>query len=206
MLEVWGIQPVVTVGHSSGEIAAAFAAGLISATEAIVAAYYRGKVVSGITTNGAMLAVGLGAEAATPFLKGLNGQVVIACHNSPVSVTLSGDADALEIVKGKLNAENVFARFVKTGGKAYHSHHMQSVAAVYESLMRNAKAYAGFDLPQLSDAIMISSVTTNALAQLERKTSYTRRPVTQGSLLRWRSRFFSCGIFLYGDRGHYTIK
>lgn len=164
LLEVWGVKPVVTVGHSSGEIAAAFAAGLISATEAIIAAYYRGKVVSGVTTNGAMLAVGLGAEAATPFLKGLNGQVVIACHNSPVSVTLSGDADALEIVKAKLDAENVFARFVKTGGKAYHSHHMQSVAAVYENLMRNAKPYAGFDLPQPSDAIMVSSVTTNALA------------------------------------------
>lgn len=164
LLEVWGIKPVVTVGHSSGEIAAAFAAGLISATEAIIAAYYRGKVVSGVTTNGAMLAVGLGAEAATPFLEGLNGQIVIACHNSPVSVTLSGDADALEIFKGKLDAENVFARFVKTGGKAYHSHHMQPVAAVYESLMRNAKPYAGFDLPQPSDAIMVSSVTTNALA------------------------------------------
>ena len=163
LLEVWGIKPVVTVGHSSGEIAAAFAAGLISATEAIIAAYYRGKVVSGVTTNGAMLAVGLSAEAVTPFLKDLSGQVVIACHNSPVSVTLSGDANALEIVKKKLDVESVFARFVKTGGKAYHSHHMQPVAAIYESLMRNARAYAGFDLPQQSDAIMVSSVTTNAM-------------------------------------------
>jgi acyl transferase domain-containing protein/NADPH:quinone reductase-like Zn-dependent oxidoreductase len=160
LLDAWGIKPVVTVGHSSGEIAAAFAAGLISATEAIVAAYYRGQVVSKVTANGAMMAVGLGAEAAAPFLERLDGKVVIACHNSPSSVTLSGDVDALETVKSKLDAENIFARMVKTGGKAYHSHHMQPVAAAYESLMRNAKAYSNFDLPQPSNAIMVSSVTT----------------------------------------------
>lgn len=62
LLAHWGIQPVCTVGHSSGEIAAAFAAGLISATEAIIVAYYRGLVVRQLNTNGAMLAVGLGSE------------------------------------------------------------------------------------------------------------------------------------------------
>ena len=163
LLAIWGIKPNVTVGHSSGEIAAAFAAGLISASEAITAAYYRGKVVSKVDANGAMMAVGLGAEELTPFLKDTNDAVVIACHNSPASVTLSGDKDALEIVKRSLDAENIFARLVKTGGKAYHSHHMEPVAAEYERLMQDAKALAPFTTHQSSDAIMVSSVTNSVI-------------------------------------------
>jgi acyl transferase domain-containing protein/NADPH:quinone reductase-like Zn-dependent oxidoreductase len=165
LLATWGIKPLVTVGHSSGEIGAAYAAGLISATEAIVTAYYRGKVVRDINTNGGMMAVGLGAEAVAPYLVDEEGKVVVACHNSPAGVTLSGDLPALEIVKERLDKDNVFARFVKTGGKAYHSHHMAPVAERYESLLEAAKAAAPFDAAQPSDAIMISSVTNSIVTK-----------------------------------------
>jgi acyl transferase domain-containing protein len=165
LLATWGIKPLVTVGHSSGEIGAAYAAGLISATEAIATAYYRGKVVRDINTNGGMMAVGLGAEAVAPYLVDEEGKVVVACHNSPAGVTLSGDLPALEIVKEKLDKDNVFARFVKTGGKAYHSHHMAPVAEKYENLLEAAKAAAPFDAAQPSDAIMISSVTNSIITK-----------------------------------------
>ncbi|KAL9047183.1 MAG: hypothetical protein Q9214_000184, partial [Letrouitia sp. 1 TL-2023] len=163
LLSTWGVQPLVTVGHSSGEIAASFAAGLISATEAIIVAYYRGKVVRDVNTNGAMMAVGLGAEAVEPYLADVDGKVVIACHNSPMSVTLSGDADALDTVKAKLDAQKVFARPVKTGGKAYHSSHMQAVADQYKTYIRNAKKHSPFDPPTPTKVVMVSSVTDSAL-------------------------------------------
>jgi acyl transferase domain-containing protein len=66
LLRLWNVVPSVTRGHSSGEIGAAYAAGLLSAAQAIVLAYYRGKVVRDINTNGAMMAVGLRADAAKP--------------------------------------------------------------------------------------------------------------------------------------------
>ncbi|KAK4452526.1 putative polyketide synthase [Podospora aff. communis PSN243] len=164
VLEHWGIRPTVTVGHSSGEIAAAYAAGLISAGDAIAAAYYRGKVTKDITTNGAMLAVGLGAEAVTHFTARHGGKVVIACHNSPSSVTLSGDADVIEQVRVELENAKIFARTVKTNGKAYHSHHMAPVAEKYEKLIRAAKERWTFDeLPRPSSAKMVSSVTNAVL-------------------------------------------
>lgn len=163
----WGIRPVVTVGHSSGEIAAAYAANLITAREAITAAYYRGLVTRDVKTDGSMLAVGLGADEAEKYLTDdLSGKVVVACHNSPGGVTLSGDADAIEAVKSKLDAENVFARLVKTNGKAYHSHHMAPVAVKYEALVRAANEDFGIvkQLPKRSDdAVMVSSVTNEAL-------------------------------------------
>ncbi|EFQ35948.1 KR domain-containing protein [Colletotrichum graminicola] len=162
LLSHWGIRPVVTVGHSSGEIAASYAAGLVSAKEAITAAYYRGKVTKDVKKGGAMMAVGLGAEAAELYLASLAGNVVVACHNSPSLVTLSGDDAALQELKTKFEAENIFARFVKTNGKAYHSHYMIPVAKQYEVLFQEARKKSFFDKREKtasSNIRMVSSVT-----------------------------------------------
>lgn len=165
LLELWGIRPIVTIGHSSGEISAAFTAGLISAEEAVIVAYYRGKVVRDVSTNGAMMAVGLGAESIKPFLANMDGEITIACHNSPASVTLSGTPDALGIIKSELNAADVFAKYLKTGGKAYHSHHMKSVSAKYTELIRLAKGMLNLDSPKPSKAVMISSVLNSQITR-----------------------------------------
>lgn len=164
LLASWSIHPVITVGHSSGEIAASFAAALISASEAIILAYYRGKVARLVNTNASMLAVGLGAEDVEPFVNGYEGKVVIACHNSPSGVTLSGDAEPLDEIKKALDAQSIFARTVKTGGKAYHSHHMKAIAATYEQLVQQAKAIAPFDSPVPTNTVMVSSVTDAKIA------------------------------------------
>ncbi|KAK7953549.1 polyketide synthase [Apiospora saccharicola] len=163
LLEVWGVTPKVVVGHSSGEIAAAYAAGLVSGPEAIVAAYYRGKVVRDIKTNGAMLAVGLGAEDVEPYIQNRDN-IVIACHNSTAGITLSGDADAIEEVRKELDSKKVFARLVKTNGKAYHSHHMKPVSRMYEASVRRARRAAiDWDTRLTTNATMVSSVYNAAL-------------------------------------------
>ena len=163
LLQSWGIIPAVTVGHSSGEIAAAYAAGLIGFNESIIAAYFRGKVVKEIKTNGAMMAVALGADAVQPYLSGYERQVVVACHNSPSLVTLSGDADALDAVKKQLDADKIFARVVKTGGKAYHSFHMKPAAVTYHSLVQEARSHTSAGARKATNAIMVSSVTNTPL-------------------------------------------
>jgi acyl transferase domain-containing protein len=164
LLRAWDIHPTVTVGHSSGEIAASYAAGYISASEAIIFAYYRGLVVRDVSGDGAMLAVGLGAEAVEPYVAGTQGKVLVACHNSPFGVTLSGDTPAIVGLQAKLNEDKVFARQVKTGGKAYHSHHMEPASAQYESLIRRARTgLMQLDMPLQTDARMVSSVSNSVL-------------------------------------------
>lgn len=70
------------VGHSSGEIAAAYASGELSAEVAIIIAYFRGHSMKTFSFkyHGGMAAVGLGSDKARPFLK---PGVLIACENSP---------------------------------------------------------------------------------------------------------------------------
>jgi acyl transferase domain-containing protein len=103
----------------------------------MILAYYRSKVLRGFTTNGAMLAASLGAGAASQYIEPSQGRVVIACHNSPASVTLSGDTDALVKIQGQLSAQGVFVRLVNTNGKAYHSPHMAPLSDEYEELVRH---------------------------------------------------------------------
>lgn len=122
-----------------GEIAAAFTAGYLSAEDAIRIAYYRGKVVASASVKGEMLAVGLGAEEVSVYLENYQGSVVIGCHNSPKSVTLSGNADAVEELRQQLETKEIFARKLRTGGKAYHSHHMVLAASEYKVLLKDAE-------------------------------------------------------------------
>ena len=96
LLASWAVRPSSVAGHSSGEIAAAYASGRITAAEAIVAAYYRGQAVSKNTQEGAMLAVGLSSDDVIKYLEGRESEVKVAAINSPSSVTLSGEANAIK--------------------------------------------------------------------------------------------------------------
>ncbi|KAH9875653.1 hypothetical protein IAQ61_003117 [Plenodomus lingam] len=127
------------VGHSSGEIAAAFAAGLISAEDAICIAYYRGlhSKLAGGSTKGAMMAVGTSFEEASEILdsKKFRKRVTIAAVNSSSSVTLSGDEDAIQELKVIFEDQEKLARVLKVE-KAYHSHHMVSCAEAHRESLR----------------------------------------------------------------------
>nr|ALQ32778.1 putative polyketide synthase [Fusarium babinda] len=135
LLRSWGISPTAVTGHSSGEVGAAFAANAINMREALAIVWSRGTLTEEfqrkIQRKGGMLAAGLSREEATPYLQHLtSGKVVVACVNSPSSVTLSGDVPAIVELEHKLKRENVFARRLKVDA-AYHSEHMEVFADYY---------------------------------------------------------------------------
>ncbi|KAH6649117.1 acyl transferase domain-containing protein [Truncatella angustata] len=132
-LAVWDIRPSAVTGHSSGEIAAAYAAGIFTSREAIITAYYRGYACTHNKAPGGMAAVGMGGDNMEQFLK---PGVVIACENSNASVTISGDLEVLdEIIDSLKEAHpNLFVRKLRVT-TAYHSHHMSTVGDLYKSLI-----------------------------------------------------------------------
>ncbi|KAL8922865.1 MAG: hypothetical protein Q9172_003405 [Xanthocarpia lactea] len=137
LLASWSVRPVAVVGHSSGEMAAAYASGHITAAEAITAAYFRGQAVSKNRMKGAMLAVGLGADQVMGYLQGIEEQVRIAAMNSPGSVTLSGNAEAIDALSATLVRDGVFNRVLRTSGNAYHSHHMLAIGGDYMDMLHS---------------------------------------------------------------------
>lgn len=123
VLRSWNIVPDFVLGHSSGETAAAYACGAITAEAAVYAATRRGIGNASSQRKGSMAAVGLGRDEIQPFLlEGVN----IACENSQSNVTLSGDTEQVESIVATLKAERpgVFARLLRVE-KAYHSRKFQ---------------------------------------------------------------------------------
>nr|XP_054923967.1 fatty acid synthase-like [Dermacentor andersoni] len=120
-----GLRPDGIVGHSLGEIAGAYADGGLSAEQAVLCGYWRGRCTDvGNLPRGLMAAVGLTWEEAKR--RGHNG-VEAACHNAEDSVTVSGPTDAIDGMVKELQAENVFARVVDTMNVAFHSTQMERV-------------------------------------------------------------------------------
>lgn len=135
LLKSWNIRPAAVIGHSSGEIAAAYAAGALSQNAAIRISYHRGFLAEisrqRTTQPGAMMAVGIGQEAAENYIEKLDARgATVACVNSPSSTTISGDAAAISQLKDAILADGLFARQLKVD-TAYHSHHMKVVSSDY---------------------------------------------------------------------------
>ena len=141
LLQSFGVKPRTVIGHSSGEIAAAYAAGALTRYNALKVAYHRGfaseLAAHAVPFKGAMLAVGLGEEEMSSHLsKVQEGAICIACINSPSSVTISGDVIGIEELKRRLDSLSVFNRRLLVD-TAYHSHHMRAIADTYKSSLKD---------------------------------------------------------------------
>jgi acyl transferase domain-containing protein len=166
LLKSWNIEPAGMVGHSSGEIAAAFSYGALSREDAWMIAYWRGHVCSELSAEathgrGAMMAAGLSRDAADEYIKGITrGKIVVACVNSPSSVTISGDETGIDELQEKLTTDAVFCRKLKVE-IAYHSHHMKLVA---ESFLDRIKSIRPKQPAGVGIVKMASSVTGDTIA------------------------------------------
>ena len=136
LLWSWGIYPKAISSHSSGETAAAYAAGALTCRAAIGITYLRGSLTVKTDRNsnkrtGGMMAAGLSRDEANTYISRVtSGSLVVACVNSQSSVTISGDVDAIAELEQVLQSDNVFARRLKVT-EAFHSEHMRPTADVF---------------------------------------------------------------------------
>lgn len=141
LLRSWNIHPSAVVSHSTGEFAAAYTAGALSFSQALGIVYHFGDLarkyhdLSG--QPGDMAAAAISSKDVEKYMTNTSagGQVVVACINSPKSITLSGDRDDLDEVMRRLDEDGIFVRKLKVP-MAYHSHHMLPLAAEYTERLR----------------------------------------------------------------------
>ena len=164
LIQAIGIKLNAVIGHSFGEIAATYAAGIISLRDAIRIAYYRGynaKYAKGIRGKPkAMMAVGLTLDSAITFCARAQffGRICVAANNAPAIVTLSGDKDAIYEAKGIFDVEKTFARSLNVD-ITYYSHYMLPCSEPY---LKSLKACDISINPLREDYIWISSVRGDA--------------------------------------------
>ncbi|KAH7062709.1 hypothetical protein BKA63DRAFT_573005 [Paraphoma chrysanthemicola] len=173
LLKAAGVPFRAVVGHSSGEIGAAYAAGFLNSGDALRIAYYRGVYAkhaqSPSGAKGAMMAVGTTYEDAIEFcsLEEFEGRIQVAAQNSPTSVTLSGDEDVIDEALPVLQDEGKFARKLQVD-TAYHSRHMLACAEQYrDALTRcNVRIGPGNGVVWLSSVLPGHSMTPSLLQDL----------------------------------------
>ncbi|OUM58791.1 hypothetical protein PIROE2DRAFT_47630, partial [Piromyces sp. E2] len=123
LTEVWksmGVTPQAVYGHSMGEVAAAYAAGVLNIEDAVLLLYMRGHILAQLDGTGkGMLALGCSVEDAQRFMAN-KPNVFVSAVNSANSITLAGDLEQINAVAREAQAEKLFAVVLKVK-QAFHS-------------------------------------------------------------------------------------
>lgn len=166
------MSPSSVTGHSSGEIAAAYAAGILSLESCMALSYHRGMATIELVKKfpklkGSMMAVGCSEEEIKPLFAQLTtpGKVNVACFNSLSSLTISGDEPTIDELQALLQEKEIFNRKLVVN-MAYHSHHMDLVAETY------LEAIQSIEPPKPTDVKFSSSLLGHVVDSSEIKPSY----------------------------------
>ncbi|KAK5988958.1 Nonribosomal peptide synthetase lcsA [Cladobotryum mycophilum] len=164
----WSIRdelPAAVAGHSSGEIAAAYAAGFLGLREALALAYYTGQVIGNGEKGGAMAAVGLSVEELQQFLR---DGVVVACENSPVNTTISGEGEVLEQILASIQSAKPEASVRKLEvDVAYHTRQMSQYVEELSALIQDEDMLLSSSTLARRPSTFVSSVTGKILESRE---------------------------------------
>ncbi|XP_066280817.1 probable polyketide synthase 1 [Branchiostoma lanceolatum] len=150
LLKHWGISPDVIVGHSLGEVAAAYACGGLTLDEAVQAIYIRSTEQAKLQGSGSMAAMRASRTEAEELVAKCQG-VKLACDNSPTSVTVAGATDAIAALQDQ-NPTKVKMLRVSC---AFHTDHMDPIRDSFLEAMSSVQPDRHGEVP----APLYSTVT-----------------------------------------------
>ncbi|XP_070543798.1 uncharacterized protein [Ptychodera flava] len=159
----WGVKPDAIIGHSVGEVAAAYAAGKLSLSAAVKVIFYRSQLLQKVS-GGKMLAVSnVSRKRVDELCQAVHKPVEIAAINSNTSFTLSGDEDAIAVIERLVKEQNekegsdMFVHRLNVD-TAFHSQQIQPICDEFENSIDH------LEQPTNGDAIEIYSTVTGKIA------------------------------------------
>jgi mycobactin polyketide synthetase MbtD len=124
LAQVWrayGIVPEFTVGHSLGEVAAAYTAGSITVADAAAVVIARAKVVDELPGRYGMTVLGVCPADAEQLIAKASGWLELSVVNCETSVVVSGDRDAIATIVAAAEQQDLFARDIAVDFPAHTS-------------------------------------------------------------------------------------
>lgn len=167
----WGIRPAKVIGHSVGEVAAAYVAGIYSLEDAVTIIYHRSRLQHQTGGHGAMIAVGVSISEAEAAINSHHNVVQLAAANSPSMVTLSGEISAVEALAAQFEEAGKFVRRLPIS-YAFHSYQMD---VIHSELLDSLSAIQ----PMQGTLPFISTVTGGEIAGEDMTAEYWWRNVRQ---------------------------
>ncbi|WP_046316733.1 type I polyketide synthase [Mycobacterium sp. UM_Kg1] len=168
----YGVVPQAVVGHSVGEVSAAYVSGMLSLADAVRVSYYRSRLATLAVGSGGMLAVGLSEAEVLDWIAG-RADLCIAAVNSPSGVTLAGTPSGIAELRETLNNAGVFVRQLRVD-VPYHSHLLDPL------LPQLTRDLAGLE-PETPSVALYSTVTSTPVTGPDWGAEYwcenVRRPV-----------------------------
>jgi acyl transferase domain-containing protein len=134
LLRSWGLRPTALVGHSIGELTAAYVAGVWTLTEAAALVCARGRLMGALPDNGAMAALQADEQQVLEALPALGGRVEIAAVNGPSSIVVSGDRAAVRSLVRQWKSAGRKARALRVS-HAFHSAQLDPVLTEFEAVV-----------------------------------------------------------------------
>ncbi len=174
LLKAQGIEPLAVSGHSVGEVAAAWACGVLDLDAAIRVIVARSRAQGETRGTGRMAAVGLSVEAMQAVMVELGEalDITIAGINSPKNLTLSGSLADLERVQSHLATKSVFFRLLDLD-YAFHSRQMDPIRVPLLASL------AGLETRAAAETAFVSTVTGVALDAKQLGAEYWWRNVRE---------------------------
>lgn len=170
----WGIEPSRVIGHSVGEVAAAYVAGAYTLEDAVKVIYHRSRLQDTTGGKGRMVAVGISPAEAKKVLAEKEDQVQVAVINSPSLITLAGDTEPLEDVVAELEAEGKFVRWLRID-YAFHTHQMDPIKDELLEVLADIE-------PRSTSVPFVSTVTGGLLDGAKLDADYWWRNVREAVL------------------------